>query len=138
MLQKIHNLFLKICGWQAFRQFVKYGIVGGSSVLIDMGLIFIFTEFVGLWYMFSAIISQTAAVIFNFSMNRAWSFRSNGLVGRQMAKYLMLTGFNYLYGIGALYLFVEVFHLHYLIAKMVIAMLMVSWNFLLFKYIIYK
>ena len=138
MLQKIHNLFLKICCWQTFRQFVKYGIVGSSTVLIDMGLLFVFTEFVGLWYMFSAIISSTAAVTFNFLMNRNWSFKSNGLVGRQMVKYLTLTAFNYFYGIGALYVFVEVFHLHYLIAKVFIAMMMVTWNFLLFKHVIYK
>ena len=138
MLHKIHNLVLRICGRPAFRQFVKYGIVGSNTVLIDMGLLFILTEFAGLWYMISAAVATTAAVLFNFFMNRNWSFASNGLMRRQMVKYSMLLGFNYLYSIFGLYFFVEFFHLHYLMGKIIIALTMVTWNFALLKFVIYK
>jgi len=57
---------------------------------------------------------------------------------RQMTKYLLLLGFNYLYSIFGLYFLVEVFGIYYLIAKVIIAMTMVSWNFALFRYVIYK
>ena len=138
MFKKAWNLIWQICCWQPFRQFIKYGIVGSSSVIIDMGLLFIFTEFFGVWYMFSAIIAQSVAVVFNFLMNRNWSFRSGGIMRRQMVKYFLLLGFNYLYQLGALWFFVELFHLHYLLAKVFISMIMVSWNFLMFKYVVYK
>lgn len=138
MFKKICDFIWRVCCWQPFRQFVKYGVVGTSSVVIDMVIIFVFTEFFGLWYMFSAVISQTVAVIFNFLMNRNWSFRSNGVVHRQAVRYFILLGFNYLYQLIALWLLVETLHLHYLLAKIFIAMLMVTWNFLMFKYVVYK
>jgi len=138
MFKKICNLVWQVCCHQVFRQFVRYGIIGSSTVLIDIGLLFIFTEFVGLWYMISAVISQTVAIAFNFSMNRAWSFKSNGLVHRQMIKYCILLGFNYIYSLVALYFFVELLHLHYILAKVFLSMIMVSWNFLMFRYVIYK
>lgn len=138
MFKRICDFIWQVCCWRSFRQFVKYGVIGSSSVIIDAGLLFIFTEFFGFWYMLSAIISQSVVVVFNFLMNRNWSFKSNGLVHRQMVKYSLLLGFNYLYQLGALWLFVELFHLHYLLAKVFISMIMVSWNFLMFKYVVYK
>jgi putative flippase GtrA len=138
MFKKVGNLIWQVYCWQPFRQFVKYGVVGSTTVIIDMVIIFVFTEYFGLWYMFSAVISQTVAMAFNFLMNRNWSFGSTGMMRGQMVKYLLLSGFNYLYQLGALWLLVEALHLHYLLAKVFIAMFMVTWNFLMFKYVVYK
>ena len=138
IFKKLINLIYRFCCWQTFRQFVRYGIIGSSSVLIDMVFLYVLTEVAGFWYMVSAVIATTTVVFFNFFMNRNWSFASNGLMRRQMVKYSMLLGFNYLYSIFGLYFFVEFFHLHYLMGKIIIALTMVTWNFALFKFVIYK
>jgi putative flippase GtrA len=138
MFKEICNIAWRIFCWPTFHQFVKYGITGSTTVLIDMVILYILTDFFGFWYMSSATISTTTAVVFNFLINRNWSFRSNGYMRRQMTKYLLLLGFNYLYSIFGLYFLVEVFGIYYLIAKVIIAMTMVSWNFALFRYVIYK
>lgn len=138
MFKKIRNLVCQFCLRPVFRQFVRYGITGSTTVIINLALLFIFTEFFGLWYMFSAVIAGTACTVFNFLMNRRWSFKSNGTMHRQMVKYLLLLGFNYLYSLGALYLLVELLHINYLLAQIIVSMVMVSWNFAMFRYVIYK
>ena len=56
------------------RKFFKFALVGGVGFLIAYSLLWILTEKAGLWYMFSALIAQVAATIWNFTANLKWTF----------------------------------------------------------------
>jgi len=58
------------------KKFGKFCLVGGVGFLIAYSLLWIFTEKVGLWYMYSALVAQAAATIWNFTANLKWTFRS--------------------------------------------------------------
>lgn len=113
-------------------------IVGFSSFIIDYGLFFIFFKFAGLWYLFSTLISQAVAIVYNFTLNRNWSFRSNGHKKKQFAKYMTLQVWNYLFATTALWFFVSQYAIDPLIAKVMAIGIVVSWNFILYKFVIYK
>lgn len=57
------------------KKFGKFCAVGGVGFLIAYGLLWVFTEKVGLWYMYSALVAQAVATIWNFSLNLKWTFR---------------------------------------------------------------
>jgi putative flippase GtrA len=53
---------------------IKFLFVGGVGMLINLGLLFLFTEIFGFYYMISAIIAAFINVTYNFLANRFWSF----------------------------------------------------------------
>lgn len=58
------------------KKFGKFSLVGGVGFLIAYGLLWVLTEKAGLWYMYSALIAQVIATIWNFTFNLKWTFRS--------------------------------------------------------------
>jgi putative flippase GtrA len=55
-------------------KFTKFCLVGGVGFLIAYSLLWILTEKAGMWYMFSALIAQVAATLWNFWANLKWTF----------------------------------------------------------------
>lgn len=53
---------------------IRFFLVGGTGLLINLGFLFLFTEIFGLHYMISAIIAGFSSVTYNFFANRFWSF----------------------------------------------------------------
>jgi len=48
-----------------FEEIIRFCIVGGLSFLVDYGLLYIGTEYIGLYYLWSSAVSFTVSVIFN-------------------------------------------------------------------------
>jgi 2-polyprenyl-3-methyl-5-hydroxy-6-metoxy-1,4-benzoquinol methylase len=59
-----------------YRKILKYMIVGAFGTSIYLGILALFTEVFGLWYMASAVIGTLVAFIFNFTFNNIWTFSS--------------------------------------------------------------
>ena len=58
------------------KQAVKYYIVGGTGVLVNLGILYALTDFVGFWYMASQVIAISISITTNFFFNRFWTFYS--------------------------------------------------------------
>lgn len=87
----------------SLRQFVKFGIVGGSGVLVNLVVAYLlkqgsphlwpgaheenvwldlpFTSFNVRWYHVFSIVAFLVANLWNFQLNRRWTFRSHGSAG---------------------------------------------------------
>lgn len=57
-----------------FEQILRFGIVGVLAFLIDYGLMIFCTEILGIYYLWSSLISFTVSVIFNYVMSVKWVF----------------------------------------------------------------
>jgi dolichol-phosphate mannosyltransferase len=57
-----------------YRRFIRFCIVGGSGTLMHLAIVWIMTEAVGLWYMFSICIAVAIVVTWNFTLNSLWTF----------------------------------------------------------------
>lgn len=68
MLDKI-----KQCSPEIIR-LIKFLIVGGVGTLISLGLLTLFTEVFGFYYMISAVLSSFIGVSYNYLANNYWSF----------------------------------------------------------------
>lgn len=111
----------------------RYLLVGGLSFLIDFGLLFILFQIAG-WPLWLATgTAFLSSFVFNYLLQRAFSFGSNaGHVGT-LARYLTLLGFNTIATIGVVSL-VEQLGFGWEPGKIIAVILTTLWNFFIFKY----
>lgn len=56
---------------------VKYALSGGLGVLINLAVLYIFTEKIGIWYLTSSIIAFIISLLTGFFLQKFWTFRDN-------------------------------------------------------------
>lgn len=122
----------------AFSQMKRYLITGFSSAAIELTLLYMLRDVAKLGIIEANSIALTIVFWFNFLMNRFFSFKSNGSIKKQIIMYGILFVFN----LGAsdliMHLLTSSLHLQYLLAKVFAIGAVVSWNFVLYKKVIYK
>jgi dolichol-phosphate mannosyltransferase len=68
-----HLIRLRLDLWQ-IRRFVRFGISGFSGVFVNMFILYLLREYVGLGLTRSAILAAEVAIINNFFWNDRWTF----------------------------------------------------------------
>jgi putative flippase GtrA len=119
-------------------QFVRYLIVGGSSFLLEYGLFFILLQHYKIHYLIANSVVYSSVSLINFMLNRTWTFRSQKKVSLQLMLYLGLIGFNFFASNLVLYFFSDFMQISPLIAKIIVMGMVVCWNFVLYKKVIYR
>lgn len=133
MLKKIILHF-----WSMRRQFAKYFIVGFSGLFLDMGSLYLLTEVAHLRPVFGVMINGIFMLNYIFFLNKHWTFRSIGVTHKQMVRFFILAGFNYVISIGFMYLFNDKLGMNHFLARISNIAMAVAWNFFLYKYWVYK
>ena len=114
-----------------FEQLVKFGIVGVIAFLIDYGVLFVLTEYAGVYYLISGAISFTVSVIFNYLASMKYVFAGK----EDMSKKKEFTIFVVLIVIGLginqilMWLGVDIFHIHYMVTKIFATAFVMVYNF---------
>ena len=112
-------------------QFFRYVIVGGFSFVVDYGLLFVLTEYAGFHYIVSATLSFISGLVVNYLLSTRWIFRNSKLSSTTVE--FIIYGAIGVVGLVLnnilLYLFTDVLHIHYMISKLITAALVMGWNF---------
>lgn len=124
-------------GWRHKKQIATYGFVGSSSVILDLGLLAIFKEFVFESAALSVAVAQLIVLAYNFTLHRVFTFESKGMVKKQLVRYSILTTWNYLVGVIVMYIFADSLGFDPIYVRLATTGLVITWNFLLLKYWIY-
>lgn len=133
LIKRIKNLL-----WPHRRQFVKYFIVGISGFIIDLGLLILVKEAFTLNPTLAVVLTQIVVLVYNFILNKLWTFRNKDIPHKQLIRYAILASFNYLLGVLVMYIFNEILDFDYRLVRLGTVTAMVFWNFLLYKYWVYK
>lgn len=118
---------------ELFFQFVRFSLVGLSGTLIDVGLLNLLHEGLGVFVYTAATIAFTAAVINNFLLNKYWTFRhragykSRGSV--QFFQFIFVSLVGLLINLGIMYLLIEFLDLWFNWAKAAAIIVVLFWNF---------
>ena len=123
---------------ETLSQMLRYIVIGMISVFSEYIILFTLTHYFFVWHIISNSIALLIVFWINFLLNRYWSFKSNEKIWRQLGLYLCL----FLFNLGAsnviMYFITDIFGINYLISKAFSTAAIVSWNFVLYKKVIYK
>ena len=132
----------KLSTWlksETAKQLIKYLITGFTAFGIEYGLYVLLYKWVGLHYILASLIVYTLVFWFSFFVNRIWSFKSTGDVIKQLMQYGLLFFFNLIIAnIFLMKLLTDVIGISPLLSPFCKMAFVVCWNFLIYKYIIYK
>lgn len=122
------------------RQIVKFGFVGGTAFLIDYGVLFCLTEFLGVHYLISGTISFALSVIYNYILSIKWVFDTGNTrkKSEEFVVFLILS----IIGLGInqviMWLAVEKLQLYYMISKIFATAVVMVYNFVTRKMFLEK
>lgn len=122
-----------------FRQFVKFGVVGLSSFIIDAGIYFIETRFFGIYYIVAKGASFIISVINSYIWNRRWTFRSeNKEKAQEFIKFLTVAGIGFGLNVSIMFLAVSKLHWPDYYGLVLATAIVTIWNFTINKLWIFK
>lgn len=107
-------------------KFMKYLVAGLIQFPLDLSLLWFFTDILGIYYLLSASISVIISAGIGFIINKNYAFKKSKVSFFQgyivfaiitAAKIFAITGF--------LYVFVDVFKMYYLIARVLTGIIIV-------------
>ncbi|MEI8361412.1 MAG: GtrA family protein [bacterium] len=124
--------------WKTRHQFGKYFITGISALILDMLSLYLLKEFFGMRPVYAVIVNQALLLNYVFVINKYWSFGAKGMGKQQMFRFYVLAICNYLFSVVWMYAVNDGLGVNYLLARFVNIGLSVSWNFLIYKYWVYK
>jgi len=115
-------------------RFLKYCLVGASGVLINMGLLWLLTEVVGLYYLVSAIFSIETSIITNFTLNDYFTFPDRRTRGAthflaRLGKFNVVSLAGLGVNMGVLWTLTSVLGIHYLVSNLAGIAAATLWNY---------
>ena len=97
-------------------KFVRFGAAGVFTYFLNIGITFLLTEIVGLYYLYSYIIAWSIIIIINFILNLRFIFSVKGYTARRFIKYVLFWAVFTVTNIYLVKLFTEVLGLYYLLS----------------------
>ena len=131
---KLFNLVEK------YKTGIKYIISGGIAALINLVLLYFFTEALQIWYLISSVIAYCFALIVSFVLQKYWTFRDNNLkrIKKQTFIYLLIGISDFFLVPLLLYILVEKFHIWYMWADILVLGATAIVAYLVNKFITFK
>jgi dolichol-phosphate mannosyltransferase len=80
---------------EKLKEFIKFGIVGGSGVLVNMGLLYALTRFLSVPLEIASPIAIWISILTNFFLNNLWTFRERNThvpFWSRLARYHLVSG----------------------------------------------
>jgi len=124
-----------------FLQFFRYLFVGGIATVVDWGILFLLTDIAKIHHLVSAIISFIAGLAANFILSKALVFKQNEARVNPLWEFVSYAVIGVVgLGITELIMFVitDCFNQHYMLSKVIATVIVLAWNYLARKIIIYK
>jgi dolichol-phosphate mannosyltransferase len=115
------------------RRFVRFGLVGGSGVVVNNALLLVLVELAGVPAIAAAVVATECAIVTNFLLNDRWTFADVRDAGRswprRFVSYNLLTLGGLVLSVGALALLHGLAGVHYLVANLAGIGIGTLWNY---------
>jgi len=112
-----------MCVKEKMGRFLKFCIVGASAILVNMGLLFFLTEIVGLFYLFSAVLSYVVAILYKFVLCELLVFRdivrSTEWIGWRVLKFNIASAVTMVIYLVILWFLTGVFNIYYMLSAFI-------------------
>jgi len=115
----------------------KFCISGGTAALVMLLGLYLFHGVLGVPYLIASVMSFVIAVSVNFMLQRRFAFARTGREGVHRQAVLFLGTNVIALGVNTflLYAFVEILHLYYLLAQVLVQAVIAAATFLIYGFI---
>lgn len=118
-----------------FLQFIKFCVVGGTGVVVDFGITFLFKEKLKLNKYIANSLGFMAAASTNYLLNRWWTFRSHDPeVAQQYVQFVGISAIGLILNNIIIYLLNDKAHLNFYLSKLIAIGFVTLWNFFMNYY----
>ena len=120
--------------------FVRYFICGITAAATNIGLLYIFTDLVGVWYLYSSIIAFLLALIVSFVLQKFVVFKDQNIVKihHQFSRFFIAAVFGVLTNTILVYLCTDVLGIWYILSQIIAGFFVMIQNFILYKFFIFN
>ena len=112
----------------------KYYAVGATGIVVNLGLLYYLTEYVGLWYFLSYALAISVSITSNFILNKFWTFRDSIDSQKIIVMYVKFVSVS-LVGmaiqLGSVYVLVESLTVYYMLAALISICIAGAINFII-------
>jgi len=112
----------------------KYYAIGASGILVNLGLLYYLTEYVGLWYFLSYALAISVSITSNFVLNKFWTFIDSIDSQRTIVMYVKFVSVSMLgmaVQLGSIYVLVESLTVYYMLAALISICIAGAINFII-------
>ncbi len=140
LMRVLKEFILEFLNMKTFIQMVKYVITGSVSFASYILLIYILTDWIGIWKYVSITVSHLIVFWLNFLLTKYWTFKEkqNNTMKRQLIYYTCLFFVNLFLTYLIVYILTDILGVYYIIPPIICNIMIVGWNFILYKKVIYK
>jgi len=119
--------------------FFNYFIIGVIATIVDLGLLFVLTEFFKIWYLLSVAIACIVGMLTNYIINKKFNFKNKSKkIALQFGLFFSVALTSIVLNLVIVFILVEFFTLWYLLAKVISTLIVFSWSFYWHKNITFK
>ena len=123
-----------------YQRLLRYLISGGTAAAIDLGLLYILTDFFLVHYLWSAIWAFVVTFFVSFLLQKFWTFQDTETdrMHVQMTVYFLVAVANLALNTLLMYLFVDYFRIWYVLAQVLASGLIACESFFISRHIEFK
>jgi putative flippase GtrA len=129
MKKLINKLFFEETE-SVFAQLLRYSFVGGVAAVANFFFLFFFTDFCGMYYLVSNVLSFIIGLIVNYTLCKKFVFVSK--YPNQKIEFLLygvIGVVGLLFDTGLMYFFTEALYFYYMFSKVFSTVIVLLWNF---------
>src|SRR3569623_1255397 len=117
--------------------FVRYLLVGGTTFIIDFGILFLLHSKANIGIAIATSISYWVSIVYNFILNRYWTFdaREKESLRRHITSYMTLLVLNYIFAV--IFVTVASHTINYILAKAIAVLVQMIWTYPVYKKVIF-
>ncbi len=109
-------------------RFIRFGLVGGSGVVINMLALYLLHDEFGSPLSRSSLLAISLAILNNFMWNNFWTFRATGIQTRRVVQFVAISLVGMVINLAVLNLLFAA-GIHYAPANLAGIMVATAWNF---------
>lgn len=117
-------------------RFVKFCLVGASGIFVNLGLLWLLTEFGKMFYLYSAAISIEISILTNFALNEKWTWadraalNSSGvaILGRA-GKFNLVSMGGLVINLVVLWFLTSIIGIYYIFSALIGILATTVWNY---------
>jgi putative flippase GtrA len=114
-------------------KFLKYGIVGCTGLIVDMGVFYLLHKMFGVNYIVTNIISSSLGVVNNFILNSLFTFKVKDKLMTRFISFYLIAIVGMILSSGLLAMMIDGFKMDSMVSKMISVLIVAVFQYFLNK-----